>query len=229
MTPIPFQSEIVQVSHALKEINLHHVFVGGAVAPLLLTDQGASHIRPTDDIDAVVGVASRHSYHNIEEELRSQGFQHDIEGPMCRWVFDGFPVDIMPTDKDVLGFSNQWYSEALRSSIDYEITSAESVSVPTAPVFIATKIEAFKQRGNEDYYASHDLEDIITIIDGRPELVDEIRQAAPDVQTFLRNTFKSWLGISDFTYALPGHLPYPGVSNERAQIVERRISQMCEA
>ena len=135
----------------------------------------------------------------------------------------------MPTDKDVLGFSNQWYSEALRSSIDYEITSAESVSVPTAPVFIATKIEAFKQRGNEDYYASHDLEDIITIIDGRPELVDEIRQAAPDVQTFLRNTFKSWLGISDFTYALPGHLPYPGVSNERAQIVERRISQMCEA
>lgn len=229
MTFFPFQSEIVQVSRALDEINLQHVFVGGAVAPLLITDQGASHIRPTDDIDAVVRVASRCSYHAIEEQLRSHGFQHDIEGPICRWRFDGCAVDIMPIDGDVLGFSNKWYPEALKSSIDYAITDSESVPLPTAPIFIATKIEAFKQRGNEDYYASHDLEDIIAIIDGRPELVDEVRQAAPDVQTFLRNTFKSWLGISDFTYALPGHLPYPGVSNERAQIVERRISQMCEA
>lgn len=61
MIPVPFQDEIVQVSRALNEINLQHVFVGGAVAPLLITDQGASHIRPTNDIDAVVGVASRHS------------------------------------------------------------------------------------------------------------------------------------------------------------------------
>ncbi|MCK4690308.1 MAG: hypothetical protein KAT20_00755 [Desulfuromonadales bacterium] len=38
--------------------------------------------------------------------------------------------------------------------------------------FIATKLEAFFGRGNGNYWGSHDLEDIMTVIDGRPDSND---------------------------------------------------------
>jgi hypothetical protein len=40
--------------------------------------------------------------------------------------------------------------------------------------FVATKFEAFHGRGNNDHLASHDLEDIITVVDGRPELMGNL-------------------------------------------------------
>lgn len=42
-----------------------------------------------------------------------------------------------------------------------------------APYFCATKLEAFGGRGKNDYLASHDLEDLITVVDGRPELLED--------------------------------------------------------
>lgn len=44
-------------------------------------------------------------------------------------------------------------------------------------MFIATKLEAFADRGGGDFLASHDLEDITTVTDGRPELTDEAAAA----------------------------------------------------
>lgn len=51
--------------------------------------------------------------------------------------------------------------------------------------FIATKLEAFLGRGNEDYILSHAIEDIITVIDGRPQLRGEIEQASESVRTHI--------------------------------------------
>ena len=223
---LPLQDELIQVSQALKATGIQYVFVGGAIAPMLITDPAASYIRPTDDVDVVVQIVSRGSYYRLEKELQSQGFRHDINGPVCRWEFGSCIVDIMPMEGGVLGFSNQWYPEALRSAITYPITDTETIPVCTAPIFIATKIEAFKQRGDEDYYASHDLEDIISVIDGRPELAEEIRGTADSVRLFLSETFGMWLNTPDFTHALPGHLPYASMSNERAEIIKQRIHQM---
>jgi len=39
-------------------------------------------------------------------------------------------------------------------------------------------MEAFADRGHGDFLASHDLEDITTIVDGRSELADEAAVAA---------------------------------------------------
>ena len=40
--------------------------------------------------------------------------------------------------------------------------------------FIATKYVAFLDRVAADYYASHDLEDLITVIDGREKIIEEV-------------------------------------------------------
>jgi hypothetical protein len=51
-----------------------------------------------------------------------------------------------------------------------------------APHFLATKFEAFNDRGEGDVYVSHDLEDILTVVDGRDELADELARADATVR-----------------------------------------------
>ncbi|MEK6816068.1 MAG: hypothetical protein AABY09_00515, partial [Nanoarchaeota archaeon] len=72
---------------------------------------GAPDVRPTIDVDVIIDVLSRYKYSEIEKTLRSLGFKHDTsEGaPLCRWVVDGMKVDVMPTDGNILGFTNDWY------------------------------------------------------------------------------------------------------------------------
>ena len=47
----------------------------------------------------------------------------------------------------------------------------------SAPHFFATKFEAFKDRGQNDVYLSHDLEDIMTVMEGRSSVVREMAAA----------------------------------------------------
>ena len=54
-----------QVAKALGDLRDHVVFVGGAVAGLLVTDPLADSVRATRDVDAVVN-ASRVLFHRIE-------------------------------------------------------------------------------------------------------------------------------------------------------------------
>jgi hypothetical protein len=75
-------------------------------------------------------------------------------------------IDVMPTDERILGFSNRWYAPAIASAQSIEIAGAR-IRLVTPPYFIATKFEAFNGRGNNDYSGSHDLEDVIAVIDGR--------------------------------------------------------------
>lgn len=84
---------------------------------------------------------------------------------------------MMPIDEDVLGFSNKWYPPAIASAELRSIAGSE-IRVVTPVYFVATKLEAFHGRGANDVAMSHDVEDIVTVVDGRPEIVGEIASAA---------------------------------------------------
>jgi predicted nucleotidyltransferase len=124
----------------------------------------------------------------------------------------------MPLDDSVLGFSNSWYRYAWEHPLEFELGDV-SIRIVSAPVFIATKLEAFNNRGDGDYRASHDLEDIIAVIDGREELLQEMEQAPSEVQSFVRSEMQRLLHDPDFLDALPGHVIDPG----RVPIVVERI------
>ena len=51
--------------------------------------------------------------------------------------------------------------------------------------FVATKLEAFVSRGDSDILSSHDLEDILNVIDGRPSIVDEMTAATDALQGYV--------------------------------------------
>ena len=76
------------------------------------------------------------------------------------------------------------------SSQAIEIERDIRIRVVTAPYFCATKLEAFRGRGKGDYLASHDLEDLITVVDARPELLDELRSEPEDVRSYIASAIK---------------------------------------
>ena len=96
----------------------------------------------------------------------------------------------------------------------------------TAPLFVATKLEAFSDRGHGDYLASHDLEDIVTVVDGRPELVDEVRSGPSEVRDYVRDRLGLLLADEGFVTALPGHLPGDAGSQARLPLLLERLRSL---
>lgn len=99
----------------------------------------------------------------------------------------------------------------------------------TAPYFLGTKLEAFQSRGNNDFMMSHDFEDVIAIIDGRVELIDEVKQADSQLRLYLAEVFSKMLLRDDFQTALPDYLNYGSVTYDRMQLVLKRIQNLCES
>lgn len=204
------------------------VFVGGAVAGLLITDPGQPAIRPTEDVDMIVHATVRSDYQKIEAALRDRGFANDTsrDAPICRWRVGGVTVDVMPTLKEILGFTNPWYPHALATAQATRLPSGTPIRLVTAPVFVATKFEAFADRGGWDYLFSHDLGDLISVIDGRDELIAECRMAEAELKHYLRNRFREPMAAPAFIDALPGHLPGDSASQGRLPDLEDKLRQL---
>ncbi len=121
----------------------------------------------------------------------------------------------MPTLEEILGFSNRWYPQALATAQTTPLPSGTMVRLVTAPVFVATKFEAFAHRGQNDYLFSHDLGDLISVVDGRDELVEECRRLDEELKDYLRGWMRRLLVTPAFRDALPGHLPGDAASQAR--------------
>ena len=193
------------------------VFVGGAVAGLLITDPAQPAIRPTDDVDMICHAVALADYHRVEKALRERGFVQDLraDAPICRWRIGEVAVDVMPTLEGVLGFSNRWYPLALATSVQVALPSRRPIRLIAAPVFLATKLEAFDGRGNSDFLFSHDLEDILAVVDGRASLVEECRASPPELRAYLVKRFRTLMATPQFVDALAGHLLGDEASQER--------------
>ena len=204
------------------------VFIGGCVVGLLVTTPRAETIRVTRDVDTIAQVSSLSEYHALEERLRSRGFANDTsEGvPICRWIRQGIQLDLMPSQPGILPFHNRWYPVAAYTAHPWPLPSGRSLRVITAPVFLATKLEALKGRGNRDYFASHDLEDIVTVIDGRPELLDEARSSTDELKSYLAAEFRCLLGQEGFLDSLAAHLPGDEASQARYPLLLGRVREL---
>jgi hypothetical protein len=221
------------VAHALGPVCENVIFVGGCATGLLLTQERPDRIRITEDVDIVAQALTVHDYHAIEKQVRAQGFSNDVRpnAPICRWVYKNVTLDLMPTVKDILGFANRWYPLALQTAELVTLPSGRGIRLITAPVFIGTKLEAFKDRGKDadgrpDFLGSHDLEDIITVADRRPELLDECRTAAPELRAYLAAEFTALFDNPEFEQALSGHLPGDAFSQQRARPLAKTLREL---
>lgn len=219
---------LAEAARLLKPLLGELVFVGGSTTALLITDKAAAEVRPTYDVDAIAEISSYAAYADFSERLRRCGFTEDAgEGsPICRWRQKKTILDVMPLDPKILGFSNLWHKPALDSAVVDELEPDLRVRVVTAVYFSATKLEAFAGRGKNDYQSSHDLEDLMAVVDGRAELVEEIRAGAENVRAYIAAEIRKLLAIRQFLDALPGYLLPDQASQARVSILLERLKEI---
>jgi predicted nucleotidyltransferase len=201
-------ARIKAVHRAFQELASKILFVGGATVSLY-TDRPFGEIRPTDDVDVLIELIDYTGYAGVEDALRRKGFVNDVDsGIICRFKVQGITVDIMPTNQEVLGFTNRWYSEGFKNSKRVELDQDCVIQIFQPVYFIASKLEAFKGRGNGDGRMSSDFEDIVFILNNRTTIWDEMKNASASVRDYLIAEFKN-LNESNYLFEwVSVHLDY---------------------
>lgn len=203
------------------------VFLGGSTVGLLITDKGSPDVRPTMDVDVIVGIKTTREYHKFSESLCALGFIQSIEDKhICRWRVEGIIVDVMPTNKKALDFSNRWYKTAMDTAKKYKIEEGLKIRLISTSCFLATKIDAYGDRGEGDYLMSKDIEDIICVVNGREEIVEEIKKSPPEVRRFISKKIKKFLKDPQFIEDIYGFLASDEESQDRFNIIEERLKRI---
>ncbi len=216
------------VAAALGDMRDELVLVGGCAASLLIDAPTAPPPRVTYDVDLIAVVTALPGFHRLEQRFAERGFKRDAspDAPICRWRIGNLIVDLMPTDERVLGFSNRWYAEAAASATRCLLPSGASIRLISAPAFAATKFEAFRDRGGSDVMSSHDLEDIINVVEGRAGFVEEVNAAPRALRTYLVSQFAALIDGRNFFELLPGLVAQDALHGRRISVVRQRLTAL---
>ncbi len=215
---------VAEIAEALGEIKDDIVFVGGAVVSLYTDDPAADEIRPTKDIDMTLQIVNLHHWQLINEKLALLGFNPDPYGQsICSYKYKDIPVDIMATEDGPLGPANRWYKLGFENLWTARAKQQE-IKILSAPCYLATKFEAFKNRGS-DYRTSHDIEDIIYIIDNRINIVEDIALENELISSFIKERLNDIVKKGLLKEVLMAHI-HPIMSDQRIPIVEEKITKI---
>jgi predicted nucleotidyltransferase len=208
------------------------VFVGGATVHLWITEPAAPAVRATDDVDVICDVTGYREYNALAERLRERSLQEAMnENVICRWRHSesGLVIDVMPTDEAVLGFSNRWYELAIETATEYALPSERTIRAVKPPVLLATKLAAWRGRGHDDVLKSLDVHDIVVLINGRPELIDELSQHDADLRDYVAEELATLTADLYFDYVIQDMVNgYGEAATARAQLVRDRIAAILE-
>ena len=196
---------IIEVATALGELNQKTVFVGGAVVGLYADDPAADELRPTKDIDIAFEIVTLGQLENIRQVLSGKGFHPDPEeNVICRFLYNGILVDVMSTKEIGWAPANSWFKEGFEHLEIVTLKKTTAIRILPIAYFLATKFEAFHSRG-KDPRTSHDLEDIIFVMDNRLNMVEEILTSPQHVLHHLQFEFTNLLSPT-MEEAVYGHM-----------------------
>ena len=198
------------------------VFLGGAAVELWISDPAAPEFRPTVDVDVVVEIVTKPDYYRFQERVLACGFVHDVEsGVICRFEHPvtGLILDVMPTEPAILGFENRWQGEAFLHAAEFPLPNGSRIKVVEPPYLLATKLDAFRSRGNQDFLGSRDFSDVVSLLDGREELAGEVEGAGEKLQAYVAGQLRELSSNPEFDRGLEGALPSSPESRERVDLV----------
>ena len=214
-----------EVAQALgEELRSQVAFVGGCTTVLLITDEYTQEsIRGTDDVDLVIQLSSTGEWYRLEERLKSKGFKNTGQDTVtCRLRLGALKVDFMPTDEKVLGFSNAWFVGGLANAINHQLPNGTWIKVFAAPWFLAAKLQAYQGRGHGDVLMSNDIEDIVALLDGREELLEETKPAPAALRRFVSEQLAALLSFTAFHDVIQS----TAQNAERESLIHERINKL---
>ncbi len=127
----------------------------------------------------------------------------------------------------ILGFTNIWYKDGFVNAKEIQI-EGEKIKVFDLPYLIATKIEAFKGRGNGEFLVSHDIEDIITLIDGRPTIAEDLKKSDELLKDYLQKKFTALISNRNFIDSIDSHISDRMNLKGRKEIIISRLKDFIQ-
>jgi|GEM_PF-45782 len=194
MPSSPNAERIEKIARGLGDLLSQTVFVGGSVVELYVADRAAPPVRNTEDVDCVIPAWQSSEMRKWESDLRTKGFRNDTRqgAPICRWIYEDVPIDFMPPNESVLGFSNPWYASGLDNTVIQGLRSGAKIRILALPWFVATKMVAVRSRGWSDLRWSHDFEDIMYLWDCIPNFSEQIAKSPDDLKRWIGLELKDW-------------------------------------
>jgi len=214
-----------KIAKALGNLNDEVVYVGGAMVSLYIDDTAAEDIRPTKDLDLTFQLASFAELEGLREQLIEKGFTQSAEDNVnCRFRYEDLKIDVMSTQSVGWAPSNPWFAKGFEKAITKTLDKV-IIKVLPLPYFVATKMEAFFDRGIKDIYASHDLEDIAYLFNYTTNIDEQILASEKEVKQFLIKKLNICKNDKTILTAIRGSL-YFDQADERMEIIQERIQNI---
>jgi predicted nucleotidyltransferase len=217
-----------KVANALGELCNEVVFVGGAMVSLYIDDPHAEDIRPTKDIDLTFQITTVIELERIRTLLNLKGFMEAADSSViCRFKYEDLLVDVMSTQQVGWAPGNRWFRQGFDSAIEVTLDTT-TIRLLSLPYFLATKFDAFFDRGIKDVYASKDLEDLVYLFNHTSSIVGQVSNAPEDVRHYLKDAVQQMMNNHRIMAAIPGHLFYENM-DERYQEIKVKLAELAKA
>ena len=216
-----------KVALALGSLNEQVVYVGGAVVSLYINDSAAADVRPTKDIDITFQIATYAKLEQLRENLVEKGFSQSAEDTVtCRFRYDDLLIDVMTTEAVGWAPSNPWFEKGFNKAITVDLEDI-IIKVLPLPYFLATKMEAFFDRGIKDIYASHDLEDLVYLFNYTTDIDTQVLASDQELKLYLGEKLGNLTENRTIMTAIRGSLYYEQ-ADERMEIIKERFQNIID-
>ena len=215
---------ILKVAKALGELNREVVFVGGSVIGLYVTSELADEIRPTKDVDITLSITSFGKLEELREKLTQLKFYQTHEDDViCRFRYEDIKVDVMSTHEIGWAPANRWFKTGFED-IQQQTIHGVVINIFRVGCYLATKFEAFANRGEGDPRWSHDFEDIVYLLTYSEGLFLELEKEPEPIRLFLKEQFTNILQETHLQEAIYAHLN-PSFQIQLFKKIEQNIKE----
>lgn len=225
----PSVKRLKRVAEALGDLTPRVVFIGGSIAPLLQTVPPFDEARPTADVDGVVATTAYTEIDALHAALRARGFRQPLSDSahVHRWRSPQDDLlDLVPAGRHFGGSGQLWDQIALDAPTLADLGDGVLIRHAGGPAFLALKWAAYADRGADDPYSSHDLEDILALVASRPALVAEVAESPSVLRAFVGSGSAALLADPRLRDILAGHLNNAQDPRGTADLVLGRLREV---
>ena len=210
------------VANALGTLSDEATYVGGVVVGMYVEDTYSEEPRPTEDIDIFLEIYTPTQLERVRELLAAKGFHPDhTTNVMCRFFYKGITVDVMSTTQVGWAPANKWYALGLKHAQRVKLNDTISIQILSLPYYLATKFEAFHDRGAKEPRTSKDMEDIVYLLNNNRTWEIAISESPTDVKEYIVAELKA-LAEPKNRETLRCHLTIP----HHDQLIIERINSL---
>jgi hypothetical protein len=212
-----------KLAKTLGKLNAEVVYVGGAMVSFYIDDVTADDVRPTKDLDITLEIHTLGELESLREALIKKGLRQSSEDKViCRFRLDDIKVNVMSTKEVGWAPANRWFAPGFERRYQLMLDEME-ISLMPLPYFLASKFDAFFNRGSKDPRTSHDFEDIVYILSYTSDLTQKIMEAEDAVRNYLKESFGKIESNKLYQEAIVGNL-YADQLDEAFEMIMAKVS-----